>query len=106
MTVRDELLSIRSGIDELLSTRSRIDALLNEMADAPKCDVVAGRFMTVPDFAALRNYSTRTIRDWCELGMPHSGTGRGRRIHVSEAIAWIEAGGPKHARMGRKDTTA
>lgn len=96
MTVRDELLSIRS----------RIDALLNEMADAPRREVVAARFMSVPDFAALRNYSTRTIRDWCELGMPHSGEGRGRRIHVNEAIAWIEAGGPKRARMGRKDTAA
>lgn len=96
MTVRDELLSIRS----------RIDALLNEMGDAPRRDVVAARFMSVPDFAALRNYSTRTIRDWCELGMPHSGEGRGRRIHVKEAIAWIEAGGPKRARMGRKDTAA
>ncbi|MFZ5895595.1 MAG: helix-turn-helix domain-containing protein [Myxococcota bacterium] len=96
MTVRDELLSIRS----------RIDALLNEMAESPKREVVSARFMTVPDFAALRNYSTRTIRNWCELGMPHSGTGRGRRIHVREAIAWIEAGGPKQTRIGRKDTAA
>jgi hypothetical protein len=92
--------------DELLAIRSRIDALLSEMSEQPKREVSTARFMTVPDFAALRSYSTRTIRDWCDLGMPHSGEGRGRRVHVVEAIAWIESGGPKRARMNGKDTAA
>ncbi len=64
------------------------------------------RFMSCPQFATKRNLSARTVREYCELGMPHSGDGKGRRVHVQEAIAWIENGGPRRARMARKETAA
>ncbi len=98
MTIRDELLAIRGRIDALL-------AELPETAGAPR-QTQDRRFLSVGDFAELRGYSARTIRDWCDLGMPHSGDGRGRRVHVAEAITWIDTGGPKRARMGRKDSAA
>jgi len=95
MTVRDDLLALRARLDEILTS----------LPDDVK-KTSERRYMTVPEFAELRGYSSRTIRDWCELGMPHSGDGKGRRIHVAEAIAWIEAGGPRRARMARNGDAA
>lgn len=83
--------------DDLLSIRARIDAILNRIPK-PTREASSERLMSVREFAVLTNYSTRTIRDWCDLGMPHSGNGRHRRIHVAEAIEWIEARGPKRTK--------
>ena len=90
--------------DRLLQMRSEIDALIAELPGEQPAPTA--RFMSVPDFAELRGYSDRTIREYCELGMPHSGKGKSRRVIVADAIAWIDAGGPKEARMGRKGRAA
>lgn len=93
--------------EELLAIRSRIDALLGEIpANAESAPKQLPRFMSVPDFAEARSLSDRTVRDYCELGMPHEGEGRGRRVLVTEAIAWIQSGGPRRARMARKGHAA
>jgi hypothetical protein len=62
--------------------------------------------MSVPKFAASRGFNARTVRDYCDLGMPHVGEGKGRRILVADAVTWLENGGPKRARMARKETAA
>lgn len=92
--------------EELVAIRSRIDALLKELPEQQPVRAVERRYMKVGDFAALRGYSARTIRDWCDLGMPHSGEGSARRVHVAEAILWIESGEPKRARLARKGNAA
>jgi hypothetical protein len=87
--------------ERLLELRSRIDELLGALP-AKALPATGARFMTCPAFAQTRGLSDRTIRDYCELGMPHSGEGRGRRVLVAAAIAWIDDGGPARARMARK----
>ena len=85
-----------------MQMRAELDALLAELPadDAPNA-VQPARYLSVTKFAKLRDLSARTIRDYCDLGMPHSGEGHNRRILVTEAVAWIESGGPKKARMAR-----
>lgn len=96
--------------DRLLSMRAEIDALLAELPDGASAPTPAAaaaqRFMKLPAFAASRSLSSRTIRDYCDLGMPHQGEGRARRILVAEADAWIAAGGPRKARASRKGQAA
>lgn len=92
----------------LLSLRSEIDALLVEVGvdvAAPEPAPVR-RLMKLPEFAEVQGYSARTVRDYCELGMPHQGEGRGRRVLVQEAIAWIAEGGPRKARAMLKNGRA
>lgn len=89
----------------LLQLRAEIDAALAELpAESPQ--LASARFMKVADFAAAHNYSTRTVRDYCELGMPHQGEGRARRVLVAEAETWIASGGPRKARASRKGEAA
>lgn len=92
--------------DRLLQMRTEIDQILGEMTDVPRPPVPASRFMSVPQFATSRGFNARTVRDYCDLGMPHVGEGKGRRILVAEAVAWLENGGPKRARMARKENAA
>jgi hypothetical protein len=99
--------SVRS---ELLRLRSELDRLLERMPDEPgesrtmnlQHAVRPGRYMKVPAYAELKGLSARTIRDYCDLGMPSEGVGRGRRVIVAEADAWLASGGPSAARMARK----
>lgn len=87
--------------DELLEMRARIDRMLQELPSAP---VVAlePRYEKLPAYAKRKGLSARTIRDYCELGMPHEGSGHNRRVIVSAADEWIASGGPRRARMARK----
>jgi hypothetical protein len=90
--------------DELLELRARIDRLLEEVPAAPALAVVstAQRYMKVPAYAKSRGLSARTIRDYCDLGMPHEGRTHNRRVLVAEADQWIREDGPRRARMRRK----
>lgn len=94
--------------DRLLKMRAEIDAMLAEMDDSTTANgqQPAARFMTVPAFAEKMGFSDRTIRDYCELGMPHRGEGRGRRVLVAEAERWLDEGGPRKARAERKGHAA
>lgn len=87
--------------ERILHMRSELDAILLEL-EAPTASQDLPRYLSVPKFAELRGFNERTIREYCELGMPHVGSGKARRILVAEAIAWLEADGPKTARMARK----
>jgi hypothetical protein len=97
MTALEKMLRLRQELDEVIADLQSSGG--SEQAAAP-------RFMKVPDFAHSRGLSDRTIRDYCDLGMPHEGQGKGRRVLVAEAIAWIQAGGPKAARGARKGRAA
>ena len=90
--------------DELLELRARIDRLLEEVPTQPTLSVVstAQRYMKVPAYATKTGMSARTIRDYCDLGMPHEGRGHSRRVLVAEADQWIKEGGPQRARGARK----
>jgi hypothetical protein len=94
--------------ERLLALRAEIDSMLQELGPAPSVAQAqpGARFMKVGDFAAARGFSSRTIRDYCELGMPHRGEGKGRRVLVAEADAWIDGGGPRRARAARKGKAA
>jgi hypothetical protein len=90
--------------DRVLRMKAELDAILAELPEhgPPAAPTQHARYMTVPGFASMRGYSARTVRDYCDLGMPHTGEGKGRRVHVAEAIAWLEAGGPKRERLLRR----
>jgi hypothetical protein len=89
--------------DELLELRARIDGILGELPAAEVRPVWPGaRYMKIPAYATAQGLSPRTIRDYCELGMPHDGEGHNRRVLAHEADAWIANGGPRKARMARK----
>ncbi len=90
----------------LLALRSEIDAILSKLDGAGPSAPAPARFMKVADFAKAHALSARTIRDYCDLGMPHRGEGKGRRIVVAEADEWIAAGGPRRARAERKGKAA
>ena len=91
----------------LLTMRAEIDAALAELgAYETATPVLVGRIMKPMDFATYRHLSPRTVRDYCDLGMPHEGEGRSRRILVIEAERWIANGGPRRARMARKGEAA
>jgi hypothetical protein len=52
------------------------------------------RYLKQKDYAALRSVSVSTVKTWCRLGLPTNGVrGRGIRIKLAEAEAWLEAGG-------------
>lgn len=55
------------------------------------------RWVTVADFAKRTGYSRRTISNYIKMGMPTVGRGRGRRVILAAALAWIERGGPTAA---------
>jgi hypothetical protein len=96
--------------ERLLSLRAELDALLADLPSNGEVTAVSSaastRFMKLPAFAKARDLSPRTIRDYCDMGMPHQGEGRGRRILVAEADMWIDSGGPRKARMSRKGQAA
>lgn len=95
-----------SELDRLLMLRATIDSMIVELGgDRPQVRG-ASRFMTVPDFADWSGFSPRTIREYCELGMPHRGEGRNRRVLVAEAEAWLTTNGPRKARADRKGNAA
>jgi hypothetical protein len=88
--------------DELLEMRERIDRILRELPEHSSASVAAPRYLKIPQYADRKGLSARTIRDYCELGMPHEGKGHTRRVIVESADSWIAAGGPQLARMARK----
>jgi len=54
-------------------------------------------YMNVTDYARARGYSPGAITKWANLGMPHLGEGKARRIRVRQADVWISDGGPSKA---------
>lgn len=86
--------------EKIKRAREALDDIERELSSeaAPK---PSSLYMKIGDFAALRGFSPRTIRDWCDLGMPHVGEGHNRRVLVADASQWIDGGGPKRARMAR-----
>jgi hypothetical protein len=85
---------------ELQAMRDRLDQLLGmpEPANQPAPPIQDERVrMPVCDFARARGYHPDTITKWANLGMPHVGQGKARRILVREADAWIASGGPQNA---------
>lgn len=100
MSTKQELIRLRAEMDALIAT------LPDDDSGSTQPVAAAPRFMKLSAFASSRNFSSRTIRDYCDLGMPHQGEGRARRILVAEADAWIDAGGPRKARASRKGKAA
>lgn len=53
------------------------------------------RLMTVKSYAKRAGYATSTVQRWVKMGIPHVPSGRGVRIKVAAADAWIESGGAR-----------
>ncbi len=69
------------------------DLLETTPTPAPDTPVTA-LYLTTTAYAQRHDVSARTVRRWLVLGLPHHKAGaRVVRIHVSDADAWIEAGG-------------
>lgn len=55
-------------------------------------------YMKFTDYAVRHGVGLSTVKSWRRLGLPTNGVrGRGVRIKVKEADAWVEAGGPRLA---------
>jgi hypothetical protein len=100
MNVRARLLSMRAEIDALLA------ALPDDGRAATATPMATRRFMKIAEFGKLHGFCARTIREYCDLGMPHQGEGKSRRILVAEAEAWLAAGGPRAARLATRGHAA
>jgi hypothetical protein len=58
----------------------------------------ARRFMKEKEYEDYRRVGKTTLHKWRKLGLPTNGIqGRGIRIKVPEADAWLDAGGPELA---------
>jgi hypothetical protein len=55
------------------------------------------RALCVEKYAKSRGFSVSTVRRWIKIGCPHVLTGRGARIIVAQADAWLAAGGARAA---------
>ena len=65
--------------------------------DVPS-NVARSQYMKMRDYAVRQDVSISTVKFWRRLGLATNGVkGRGVRIKVVEADAWVEAGGPKLA---------
>jgi excisionase family DNA binding protein len=93
-TIRHRLLALRAELDEVL-------AELDAPAPPP---APVSIWMTVPQFAAARHLHPDTVRRYIRDGMPAMRAGKGWRIRVEAADAWLAAGGAlgSAARCGAK----
>ena len=67
-----------------------VDALVSRLSTDTR--VVAApepRYMRVVDFAARVGYSRTTVQSWIRAGMPALRAGRGHRVDVRAAEAWL-----------------
>jgi hypothetical protein len=62
---------------------------------------VAQPYATVEQFAERWLFSTKSVRRWIKLGMPHFDVGTDVRIPVVDADSWVRAGGPNRKRSKR-----
>lgn len=53
--------------------------------------------LCVDKYAKSRGFSVSTVRRWIKIGCPHVLSGRGARIIVAQADAWLAAGGARAA---------
>jgi len=51
------------------------------------------RWMRINDYAKKRGFARSTIQQWITEGMPSAPMGRGYRVDVRAADAWLERGG-------------
>ena len=87
---------------KLLQMRAQIEEMLDETANESSKKASpreALTWMRISEFARTHRYSTKTVSQWCRLGMPHIGKGHYCRIDVRAAEAWLAADGPKRAAM-------
>lgn len=56
------------------------------------------RWMKVSEYAKTRGFSRSTVQAWIADGMPATAMGRGYRVDVAAADAWLEHGGARRAR--------
>lgn len=78
---------------KLLSIRANIDAALAELPAneqiAPAPAKSEPRWMRLGDYATARSFSRRTLHTMIVEGLPTTGDGKGRRVIVAEADAWL-----------------
>ena len=89
----------------LLRVRERIEEMLSAVPPSrPAAAVARGArdWMRICEFARTHHYSTKTVSQWCKLGMPHIGNGHYTRIDVREAEKWIADDGPTKAAMKKE----
>lgn len=55
------------------------------------------KFATVSEYAERVGYSRSTVGAWVKSGLPCVSSGRGHRVNVAAADAWLAAGGAKAA---------
>lgn len=80
-------------------------ALLTENAAAmPESKPAEPKWMTVAQYAESRALHPETVRRYIHAGMPSMRAGKGFRVNVAQADAWLEAGGAAGAAR-RKGTT-
>ncbi len=81
---RGDALRLQAEAHELLARGLRAEA---ETLDANAAPVAS--YMKVGEFAAHVTVSVRTVWNWIDRGLPTVGQGRGRRVPVAEADAWL-----------------
>jgi hypothetical protein len=65
---------------------------------APAGGQQARLYMKLKEYADYRRVGRTTLYEWRKLGLPTNGAeGKGLRIKVPEADAWLDAGGPELA---------
>lgn len=69
-------------------------ALLTESsADTAAKATTEPKWMTVAQYAESRALHPETVRRYIHAGMPSMRAGKGFRVNVAQADAWLEAGG-------------
>lgn len=82
--------TIRAELDE-------VERALTEGDAPPEPKRLAPR-VSAATYARERGYTADTIHRYADLGMPHVGSGKGLRVLVDAADAWLADNGPAKAR--------
>jgi hypothetical protein len=93
LDLRQQLLTAKVALESALEC---LPSSSEHAKTAPRAEAEPA-MMKVCDYATARGYAPRTVSRWANLGMPHQGKGKARRIKVREADVWIAEGGPEKA---------
>lgn len=93
--------AVENLADEIVSAIAHSPALrarLRTMLDEDRAPVHAAnddalRTASIDDYAAAVQIGRRTVEGWIKRGLPTLGSGRGRRIDLGRADAWVRANG-------------
>jgi hypothetical protein len=88
--------------DEAVKTIARALRQIADVLDAPPAasaeqPAQEPKTLCVEKYAKSRGFSVSSVRRWIKVGCPHILTGRGARVVVAQADAWLAAGGARAA---------